>query len=302
MRKKLNRIFFLKTLFINTFRKAKKRVFLHFVVNIITNVRMRLFVAKFLTIAVVANFMILFCGCKKEGGYPSTSEIRENICGKWKLFQKDGDYTLTNERSIHTYNLKGEFYNSVSYNSGLWDNSEKWSYYVLFNKIRCNRDNDGEVLTQYVAEFQEDYHRIYQIASANNQEYHSDNDLVFKRINEDFSKNIIGLWEGVSLVGDETFGDANHRWMYKNDNTYIYYNKVGDEWLPNDDDLTAEYFVDGDFFASRWTKADSLGNIVEFREWWDVESCDDNQMVLTALRERSDGSRYNTTLTVRKIE
>jgi hypothetical protein len=72
---------------------------------------------------------------------------------------------------------------------------------------------------------------------------------------------------------------------------------VDGEWQALVEDL-AEWNVDGDWLATRWSTEDS--EEVNY-EWWDIESVNAETMKWSALREKEDGSRFNTTFTWKKI-
>lgn len=56
--------------------------------------------------------------------------------------------------------------------------------------------------------------------------------------------------------------------------------------------------MDGDWLATRWSSEDS--EEVNY-EWWDIESVNAETMKWSALREKEDGSRFNTTFTWKKL-
>ena len=115
----------------------------------------------------------------------------------------------------------------------------------------------------------------------------------------DYSQSIVGTWVGkVTSAEDEHTDGEMHRWEYKADGTYVYYNKSGDQWV-NSNDVLAEYFVDGTLLCTRWKKtADSK----ELREWWEIESIKDGVMKWTALRQREDGTTYTATFQMTKVK
>ena len=120
----------------------------------------------------------------------------------------------------------------------------------------------------------------------------------YDRITADYSQDILGTWEGkVTSAEDEHTDGEMHRWEYKADGTYAYYNKVGTEWVANNDVL-AEYFVDGTLLCTRWKKtADSE----ELREWWEI-TIENGVMKWTALRKKADGSTYTATFEMTKVK
>ena len=64
----------------------------------------------------------------------------------------------------------------------------------------------------------------------------------YVRITNDYEQDIIGTWEGKVTSQDDEHSDGElHRWEYKANGTYVYYNKSGDQWV-NSNDALAEYF------------------------------------------------------------
>ena len=120
----------------------------------------------------------------------------------------------------------------------------------------------------------------------------------YSKVTSDYSQDIIGLWEGVEMTGYETYGNAEARIEYKADGTYTYYNKEGEYWVPSAN-VDNEYNVDGDWLATRWRpEAGADYN----NEWWDIDEIKDGMMKWSALREKEDGTRFNTTFTWKKVQ
>ncbi len=82
---------------------------------------------------------------------------------------------------------------------------------------------------------------------------------------------------------------------YKDDGTFVYYDKDGDDWIPSNDTLN-EYFVDGNLLCTRW-----MENGAENREWWEI-SIDGNKMNWSALREDEDGKTFTATFEMTKVQ
>ena len=112
-------------------------------------------------------------------------------------------------------------------------------------------------------------------------------------------QDILGTWEGkVTSAEDEHTDGELHRWEYKADGTYVYYDEGDAEWVAHDDAL-AEYFVDGTLLCTRWKKtADSE----ELREWWEIESIEGGVMKWKALRQRENGSTYTATFQMTRVK
>ena len=121
---------------------------------------------------------------------------------------------------------------------------------------------------------------------------------IYTRVAADYTSDIIGMWEVTEMTGEETYNDDNARLAFLADGTYRYYRKddTGEWQLVSTRDVE-EYFVDGDWLATRWQETDGEMNY----EWWDIDEIKDGQMKWSALREREDGTRFKTTFTWRKI-
>ena len=118
----------------------------------------------------------------------------------------------------------------------------------------------------------------------------------FAKIDEDYSADILGTWEGQVTSAQDTYGDGKeHRWEYKADGKFVYYVKNGDEWVHSANTLN-EYFVDGNLLCMRW-----VDNGVEYREWWEI-SIADGKMNWTALRQKEDGKTFTATFSMTKVQ
>lgn len=131
-----------------------------------------------------------------------------------------------------------------------------------------------------------------------------DRNAVFSKIAADYSRDIIGLWEGVEMTGYETHGDAHHRIEYRADGTYTYHSwdVATQTWQPLED-VFNEWNVDGDWLATRWKNNGS--NVMNY-EWWDIDYIkqEGNNTIMkwSALREKEGGERFATTFTWKKIK
>ena len=127
----------------------------------------------------------------------------------------------------------------------------------------------------------------------------SENILCLKKLARDYSETILGTWEGhvTNSEGSEYDDGKVHRWEYKADGTYVYYEKDGDDWVPYKGNTLNEYFVDGVLLCTRW-----IDNDVENREWWEIASIKDGVMKWKALRQKEDGSTYTATFEMKKVE
>lgn len=115
---------------------------------------------------------------------------------------------------------------------------------------------------------------------------------------DNFSRDIIGMWEGVEVTGEETNSNAEARVAYFDDGTFIYYFKVADLWFPRRDEAS-KYSIEGNKLTSRW-KPEMAENYSS--EWWNIDAIKGGVMKWSARRERKDGSQYTATFTWKKVD
>jgi len=107
---------------------------------------------------------------------------------------------------------------------------------------------------------------------------------------------ILGTWEGRATSEHSQYDDGQvHRWKYEGGFSFTYYVKDGDNWVPSSNTLN-EYFVDGRLLFTRW-----IDNGVEYREWWEIMSIDDQTMIWGAIREDDNGQRYPASFALNRV-
>ena len=239
------------------------------------------------------------------------SGLTENIIGKWMVDALNDQPCPTNLKIVITFLSATKAYYSLSYSlsdfySDSWNNHASADVVIDGNNVTLTAFENEHTKHVTVVD-------IYSITDKDMRlksdwKAYTDGEMVINevwdneryiRINNDFENDIIGTWEGkVTSAEDEHTDGELHRWEYKADGTYVYYNKVGDEWV-NNNDVLAEYFVDGILLCTRWKQtADSK----ELREWWEIESINDGVMKWTALRMRDDGTTYTATFQMTKVK
>lgn len=112
-----------------------------------------------------------------------------------------------------------------------------------------------------------------------------------QEVTTDYSKAILGMWEGVSMTGEKTYGDEEARILYQADGTYTYYKNYAGIWFPSEN-VDNVYSIDKTSLVHRWCPEDGADYI---SEWWNIDYIKLGKMRWTALRERTDGSSYATT-------
>lgn len=235
------------------------------------------------------------------------ADIEKYITGKWMMADRDGEPVLTNEKVIYTFGSTDKAFMSASLNfkpeiGQIWAKALEADVEINGNKM---------VLTYHAQTNKTSVHE-YTITAINDREFTADHvgnvtvdgkDInAFEEINryvkvdDDLSDMILGTWEGHCTSENSEFDDGqDHRWEFKADGDYVYYEKDGENWVPGDDTMN-EYFVDGHLLCSRWADKGT-----EKREWWEI-SIDGDTMSWTGLREGDDGETYTATFEMKKVE
>ena len=233
-------------------------------------------------------------------------DLSEKIIGKWMVSELEGQPCPTNWKTVLTFVSPTQAYGSLSDFF-----SQSWNVKVLAD-VKIDGNNVGvithdeansNVLDCFVLEISDkemlmssDWNVYVDGKSVQHEVYGKER---YERITKDYQQDIIGTWEGkVTSAEDEHTDGELHRWEYKADGTYVYYNEGDAEWVAQDDAL-AEYFVDGTLLCTRWKNtADSE----EMREWWEIESIEGGVMKWKALRQREDGSTYTATFQMTRVK
>ena len=116
--------------------------------------------------------------------------------------------------------------------------------------------------------------------------------ILAESLGEDYSEEIIGIWEGHRTSPD---AGHDHRWEFKEDGTYIYYDvKDGENWVPSGDELNA-YFVVGNLLVTYWVK-----DGMETAKWSEI-TIDGDTMNLMALSENEEGKTDTETFEMKRV-
>ena len=230
---------------------------------------------------------------------PSESVIKENIIGKWKGIIQDGSELATNDRTVLTFNADGTRTVSKSY----YDTDTE--SYILRNKQTGTYTIEGSLLNSYLDEADLYDVVIYNIDAIGSNEmamtmenFRPGRKFDYKRVTTDYAAEIVGVWEGVEMTGDETYGNAEARIIYDAYGKFYYFSKNDEgQWAINFKESDRKYIVDGDWLATSWKDENGNTNF----ECWDIDEIKGDVMKWSALREREDGTRFKTTFTWRKI-
>ena len=274
---------------------------------------------KLIGLMIALTLVLSLCACggqpgaeqKTENGAASgevtQADIEKNIVGTWMLSEKDGQPALTNEKVVYLFESPTKAYVSASLNlkpevGAHWIELLDTDVSVDGNKmtITYQLDEKTRTVNEYIItdiNANEFIANRKKTITADGEEVISEElSACYVKVNDDYSKDIIGTWEGKCTSEGSVFDDGqDHRWEYKDDGTFVYYVKNGDSWVPSEDTMN-EYYVAGNLLCSRW-----MENGQENREWLDI-SIDGDNMNWTALREGEDGKTYTSTFEMTKVE
>ena len=244
---------------------------------------------------------------EENSGEVTQADIEEKLIGSWIIADRSGQPALTNEKIVITFDSTAKAHVSGSYNARpelgkQWMDMTEAEVEISGNKVTITRKAAeetsivNELTITNITDTETQGDLVIKSISNGEERVITEEPIRFVKVNDDLSEEILGTWEGHCTSEGSAFDDGKeHRWEYKADGTYVYYNKVGDEWVASDNTLN-EYFVSGDLLCMRWVE-----NGVENREWWEI-SIEDGRMSWTALRADEDGSTYTTSFEMNKVE
>ena len=239
--------------------------------------------------------------------------LEEKLIGKWMDTETEGEPTLTSDMSVVTFVSPTKAIYSTS-KTNFSETKLKWSSHREYDaKISGNKVTlIGHPENNPAITLQEEYiitaiTATEIVCKSRHTTFHegqtqgriTEKNVKMKKIDVDYSTDIIGLWENKGLIGEETYNDGNDRLEFKADGTYIFYHKnESGEW---ETVTTREFqisFVDGTLVATRWKDQDDA----EHRESWEIVSLKDDKMQWKGLREKEDGTTFEQIMNWERIE
>ena len=242
---------------------------------------------------------------------PTADEIMRTIKStKWMTEKLNGEIALTNEKAVFTFFSRTQAAISASFVETLsgekeWATQREFDYVIENNVITltCKLDENTTFVDEMKVGFidDENIHCMYRRTL-----YQDGRTLPYPAVSLELRKQektpvnygsyILGTWEGRATSDHSQYDDGQvHRWKYEGKN-YVYYVKQGNNWVPSSN-TENEYYVDGRLLLTRW-----VDNGVEYREWWEIMSLDDQTMIWGAIREDEYGKRYPASFALTRIE
>ena len=255
----------------------------------------------------LAAIAMIFASCSKEDN-PTPKPLSEQIIGKWMTTEIIGGILPTNEKYVINFATPTKVYVSTSRSDYTeqqkrWTDHQEFNYSIDGNTISFAKEISSgtslvtiEVVIKSITDKELACVVKRHIRREGQEPTVLEYSAIYNRVTKDYSKDVLGLWEGHCTSAGSVFDDGQeHRWQYKADGTYVYYVKDGDDWVPSENTLN-EYFVDGTLLCSRW-----IDQGQENREWWEI-NIDGDKMNWTALRQKEDGSTFTATFEMKKVE
>lgn len=225
--------------------------------------------------------------------------LSQKLIGKWITADLDGKPAVTNRKSVYTFVSANKAYSSASFSP-----KEKDSYWLDLLESDVVISGNKVTLTNHPDEHETGVEEFI-ITDITDSEFNANQKVIltvdgkvtlsadfvtrYTKVNQDYSKDILSIWECTGLTGGETFNDANARLEFLKDGTYKYYQKnTAKEWEEVTTREIQQYIVDGNFLATRWKNKGED----ELREWWEIKSLKDGKMQWTALRQNTDGTTF----------
>jgi len=247
----------------------------------------------------------VFTACEKDDEISADEQLESKIIGKWILTQSSGADVLTDQKMVTTFKKTAsglKAYASVSSfvmpTIGQPDTASQnqWKH-MTEDDVQIDNGKlvivTGDTLVSrriehYILESTSSRLKLFTSISMKFREMdygaaveHSE---IWEKVNVDYSKDVIGKWEGCSTGDQSRFDDGEpHQWEYLADGTYKYYSLNKDSVWEEVPSVFNNYFVDGYLLCTRWKNTGA--NDVENREWWEIESITADTMKWTAKRQ-----------------
>lgn len=238
-----------------------------------------------------------------DGSIMSTRYIQSQISGMWKGISRDGKTLATNDRGNYTFYSNGTgSYTTITLD--IWNNDIKFNYSLTRNFVNILYADASITKGKKMKVTSIDADSLCVVSSVDFggsvSPFPSDSSFTqtYSRVSKDYHLMVIGLWEGVSMTGEDYYDVTQHRWKFNSDNSYYFYAKKGDKW-ERQDDMISDYMVTGDMITTHWREGTNPD--INY-ERWDIDSCDADTMVWSAIREREDGSQYSVKITFKRIQ
>ena len=240
---------------------------------------------------------------------PSQDVIEKMIKAKWMTDKIDGQTALTNEKCVFTFFSRTQATISASFSEKLaldaaWVQQRDYNYTIEGNKITLTSQPDEHTSIVDVmiigAIDEQELHCMFRHTEYKDGEISALYPIVSLQLGKvaktySYSYYILGTWEGRATSEHSQYDDGKpHRWQFETKD-YLYYNKEGDNWVPSSNTKN-EYFIDGRLLCMRWVDGG-----VEYREWWEIMSLDDNTMIWGAIREDDFGEIYPASFSMTKV-
>jgi len=249
---------------------------------------------------------IVLAGCDKD----NVSNLNEKIIGQWMSLDIEGQSVLTDNKFVYTFVSPTKAYMIVSALSRQSEETE-WNEPVEIDVVikgkkmtlTYNLGENTKVVEVFKVTAIDDamFTANHTISVTENGEevLSNEGDIRYAKVTDNFIQDILGTWECLAITGSQTHNDDNARLEFLSDGSYKYYRKndVGEWELVTNREIN-EYFVDGNFLATRWKE---IGGVMEY-EYWEIESIDGDQMKWSALRQLPDGLRYRQGVKWQKVE
>ena len=244
----------------------------------------------------------------KKIDVPTEAEVEQNIIGRWMNTAINFQNLATNEKFVYDFVSLTKAYMSASNNQNpefptIWNNKTELTIAIVDNHIVLSGMKDEQTAFAdelIIAEMSADRMECILLHSEITATFEMMTApavfTTFEKVDDDFSADVIGTWEGQVTSEQDTYGDGlQHRWEFKADGTYVYYVKENDNWVPSANTLN-EYFVAGKLLCMRW-----INGRTEYREWWEIDSIENGVMKWKALRKNADGTTFTSTFQMSKI-
>ena len=261
--------------------------------------------------SIAAFAAILICGAsvftscsEQDNPVKPDLNLAEKLVGKWLYWGYDGQIAETGESSVTTFVMEGSTLKAYITQSmkeyDLWVHNQPAEVKIDGNKITVTMKSGNTTTVEEMTDITINGDDLnYTSKFTVYMDGKMVDDMLYKlhcsKVKDDYSKILIGRWEGTVTSDEPGFEPQPFCEEYLSNGTIVEYQLIDGQWVEVEAEY-AEYFIDGNLLFTRWKYAGKE----EERENCIIESYADGILTVKEVVDYDDHI-YTYTNTLKKI-
>lgn len=187
-------------------------------------------------------------------------KLAEKLVGKWLYWGYDGQIAETEESSVTTFVMEGSTLKAYITQSlkkyDLWVHNQPAEVKIDGNKVTVTMQSGNTTTVEEMTDIDiNDYEFSYTSKFTVYKNGEVFDDMTYRlhctKVNDDYSKIILGRWEGTITSDEPGFEPQPFCEEYFSNGTNVEYEFIDGQWVEVETEY-AEYFIDGNLLCTRW--------------------------------------------------